>query len=247
MQAISLPARRALITAIIVILLLYGGYAYVAIAVVAVFILSWFFFPVKQPKDFFAGVIPAIDALTDYVRNLIEAIRQPDLLENDLLLPAEHVVIKSFLPSHSTYPEWVYRAGFNPGLRSGFRYFLIQLEHALDVCFSLTYWLSQPNVLADQGELAQLMCASLKINIDLLAGLSRTMQHHADKTLRPTNDVVVDLVSDVVALEGALQRLVPPSIELLDMSAEYVTATALVRDVKDLREVLLLLVAAVPG
>lgn len=244
MRTIALPARRALITALVIIILLYFSYAYAAIVVAVLFLLSWFVFPVKQPRDFCLAVIPTLDSLAGYLRAITQVLSDADEVAYNELKQAESDMFKSLV---SSYPEWVYRSGFNPGLRSGFRYFLIQLEHAADLCCSMTYWLRQFDTLTDKSELLQLLRQATKINIDLLNGLSRTMHHHAEKTLRPVNDVNVDLVSDITALEGALQRLVPPSLELLDMSSEYVYTTALVRDVKDLREVLLALVAAVPG
>lgn len=237
MRFIALPARRTFVAAIVIFLLLYTGYAYAAIAVAILFLLSWLFFPVKQPRDFCAGVIPAIDALAEYLRHLSAGNVSPQI---------ERKIFKSFLATSSPYPEWVYQSGFNPGLRSGFRHFLIQLEYAADLCCSMDYWLSNNETLAGKEALMSALRQSLKINIDLLAGLSRTMHHHADKTPRPVNDTSVDFVSDITALEDVLQRLVPPSLELLDMSPDYVQMTALVRDVKDLREVLLLLANAMP-
>lgn len=237
MRSIALPARRAFIAAIAVFFLLYTGYVYEAAAVALLFVISWFFFPAKQPRDFCAGVIPVIDALTEYLRSL----------STDSALPiSEGEIFNSFLVVSSKYPEWAYQRGFNRGLRSGFRHFLIQLEHAADLCCSIGYWYVSSDVLKQNDELMTAWRQSLKINIVLLAGLSRMMHHHAEKSLRPVNDVTVDFVSDIVVLEEVLQRLVPSSIELLDMSQTYLQMTALVRDMKDLREVLLLLTNAVP-
>lgn len=239
-----LPARRAFVTAAIILFLLYYGYAYFAIAAAVLFLISWWLFPVKQAQDFFISVVPAIDSLAAYLRQVNQKLKAPHQIRESLQL-AEYAVFKVFFDA-SVYPEWVYRSGFNRSLRSGFRYFLIQLEHAADLCNSIGFWLSQYPALNDKTELLDLLRQSLKVNIDLLAGLSRTMHHHAEKTLRPVNDANVDFVSDMIALEGAMQRLVPASIELLDMSEDYIYTTAVVRAMKDLREALLALVAAVP-
>jgi hypothetical protein len=235
LRFLTLPARRAFIAVVLIGLSLISGYAYVAIAIAVIFLLSWFFFPVKQPQDFFAGVIPAVDALTEYMRHLSAGNVTPQ---------SESRLLQTF--ATKPYPNWVYRSGFNPGLRSGFRHFLIQLEHASDLCCSAGYWFSMDESVADKAEFMHAMRDSLKINGELLAGLSRTMHHHAEKTLRPVNDTNVDFVSDINALEDVLKTLVPPSLELLDMSQEYVQMTSIVRNVKDLREVLLLLVNGVP-
>lgn len=234
MRSIALPARRAFIAAIIIIFLLYAGFAYEAIAVVIIFLISWFLYPAKQPKDFFSGAISALDGLADYLRHVSAG---------NVTAHAEEALFKSFSGS---YPNWVSHSGFNPGLRSGYRHFLIQLERVADLCCSMGYWFAIDEALVESESLMPALRNSLKINIDLLSGLSRTMQHHAEKTLRPVNDTNVDFVSDITALEDVLKSLVPPSLELLDMSQEYVQMTAIVRDVKDLREVLLLLVNAVP-
>jgi len=238
------PARRTLIAVIGIILLLIYGYAYAAIAVVVVFFVSWLFFPSKQPQDFCAGVIPAIEVLSDYQQTLIDKFNEPERIATDELQQVEKEILNSIYSSKSHYPTWVYHSGFSPGLRSGFRYFLIHLEHAADICCSINYWLLHYDEIEIKGELANFLSESIKINIELLSGLARTMHHYAEKTLRPANDMNADLVSDITALEGALQRVVPGSLELLDMSDEYIFLTAVVRDVKDFREVLLSLIAA---
>ena len=56
------------------------------------------------------------------------------------LLTAKKTKIEAVLAAkQSLYPEWVYEVGFNPGLRSGFRFFLVNLERVIEIFFSMNY------------------------------------------------------------------------------------------------------------
>lgn len=245
MRSISFPGRRVLITVIAVFFLILFHLYYAAICALAVFFLSLYLYPIKTIRDFCLGVLPAIDALSSYMQSIIDVVTQ-EQTSPEYLLEEQKNVIKLLVSSSSPYPEWVYHIGFNPGLRSSLRYFLIQLERVSDTCFSMSYWLIRQNAIIKDGELPPLIANAMTNNIGLLNNISRYLYHQTDQTLQPLIDTNVNYVNDITALEDVLRRETPGSLELLDMSEGYVYLTALVRDIKDLRGILLQLVTSLP-
>ena len=57
----------------------------------------------------------------------------------------------------------------------------------------------------------------------------------------------IDYTSDIVELEKRLNNIVPANMELLDISADNLYLTAIVRDIKDLRGILLQLINSLPS
>ncbi len=139
-----------------------------------------------------------------------------------------------------TYPEWVYEVGFNPGLRSGYRFFLINLERIIEVFFSMDYLLSQHINIVLLENMSDHLALAMQKNQELLGIL---IEYFENKKIKNTQS---DFTSDVAELEKALHRIVPDNLELLDTSPNYILLTALVRDFRDLRGLLLQLVMSLP-
>lgn len=178
--------------------------------------------PLRVESEFRAGLLPVLKALSDYSDALAEHIFQRQ--QN---LPRFPFV---------AFPEWVYEAGFNPGLRSGFRFFLIHLERVADIFCSLTYLFSQP---VEQDLLQKIegdMLDAMQKNRELLTILTEYFAHNQIK------NTDADFTSDIAQLEKTLQSVLPESLEFLEISPQYITLTACVRDIKDMRELLLQLV-----
>ena len=55
-----------------------------------------------------------------------------------------------------------------------------------------------------------------------------------------------NFTSDITSIQNSLQSVLPASMELLDVSPDYVNITALARDVVDIRELLLQMIAGLP-
>jgi hypothetical protein len=176
-------------------------------------------FSVNLPAAFRAGIIPLLKVLVASSHNL-NAISVANLLQ----------------ALQDQYPEWVYSRGFNRGLRASWRFFLIRLERIVELFLSMAYLATRqidPILLQDlNGRITD----SMQKNQELLEILLSYFEKDESKTTHS------NYTDDIKELEQALQRLLPPNLELLDISPDYVTLTALVRNLKDLRTLLLQLV-----
>lgn len=200
---------------------------------------------VRFDKEFRQGLVPLLDALIPYSKALMHSFLHPDANQKELF--EKKMQVEQNLQSQGgQYPEWVYELGFNPGLRSGFRFFLITIERIVELFFSMNYLISrhaesltspQPDVKA----LADAITTAMKKNQELLLILANYL---ARNVIEKTHS---DFTSDIVELENALRRIVPNKLELLDISPDNITLTAFVRDIKDMRGLLLQLVMALPA
>lgn len=194
-------------------------------------------FPVRTDVEFSQGVIPILQALATYTQTLaanVTSVHQAQLNQQksqvEIILQAQQ----------ETYPEWVYEVGFNPGLRAGFRYFLVHIERIMEILFSLHYLILQPFDRTTTQALLMQLATTMEKNQELLVILLEYFQY---KKITP---FTTDFTSDIAQLERALQAIVPDNLEFMDISEHSLTLAALVRDSKDLRELLLQLVTALP-
>ncbi len=189
------------------------------------------FSPLQFDREFSQGLLPLLQAMMDYCKAWS--------LSHDHHFLDEKIAA-ALQAEDNHYPEWVYEVGFNPGLRSGSRFFLINIERVSEIFFSLQGLYSQKEVAKKSRPLAAAMTTCMESNGYLLKNLH---DYFFDKKV---DDSGVNFTSDIVALEQALQNVVPNDLELLDVAPDYVALTAMVRDMKDLRRILLQLVTALP-
>jgi hypothetical protein len=129
---------------------------------------------------------------------------------------------------------WVFEVGFNPGLRQGFRYFLLQIERLFEILCAMEALFYQGVRESMPAELAECVRMSLSHHQDLLNSLQYFFQ--TNKMLETSSRF-----SDMEELENALRSVVPAQLEILDISPHYVSLAEVVRLIKDMRETLLAL------
>lgn len=200
-------------------------------------ICRYVFLPTNLYQEFKVGFLPVLNALIDYSRTISTVVNDGQL-EHTQLHRAK-IQLENALQERNGYPEWVYEFGFNPGLRSGYRYFLINLERVIDLYFAVGY-LFRSELLRDdlQGILTELRSV-LEKNTQLIQII---VEYFSSGEYV---DLGADFVSDMTALENMVRELIPLHLDLLDISPNYLLLTALVRDVKDVRYVLLQLLLTV--
>jgi hypothetical protein len=196
-------------------------------------------FPVNFEREFGQGVIPVLTALASYSDALTQKLLLSTPERITLLGDSKRQVEKALQTQSGMYPEWAYEVGFNPGLRSGFRFFLVNLERLSDILFSMEYLSFKGEINTFSG-LANEISKSMKHNQELILALT----HYFDE--QESLDSVSDFTSDIEELQAALHRLVTVNIEYLDLSPEAILLVEVVRDIKDMRQLLLQLVAALP-
>lgn len=194
--------------------------------------------PVMPYWEFRMGLGPILDALIKYSREL-EKFMLDRTLENPLekrLLKIESVLCAR----RNEYPEWVFETGFNRNLRSSFRYVLVQLERVTDAFFSLDYHARQKMDEELFAEISPQLAVVLNKNVALL---NIIREFFAGEAITQTNE---NFTHDITEVQQSLRNSLPGSVELLDLSQDYVNMTALARDVIDIRELLLQILTGLP-
>ena len=195
---------------------------------------------VRLDKEFKQGLIPVLQSLLQFSRRVTDYFLRH---ENDAtkILKVKLELETSLEVEYGLYPEWVYEIGFNPGLRSGFRFYLVSIERMVELFLSMDY-LAARGVEADLIiKMADFIDAAMQKNAELISILIEYFEKNKLK------DVTADFTSDIAELEKAAQRFIPGHLELLDISQDYITLTAFIRNIKDLRRLLLQLVMALPN
>ncbi len=191
--------------------------------------------PPSVVDEFRAGVVPILSALTAMSQTLVScyAVDQATMNINGARCNVEKVL------EQRAYPTWAYEIGFNPGLRAGFRFFLVHLERLIEGMFALSDLVQQPIHLKDEA-LRVAIHESLQCNHELFV----LLEHYFAENTYPV--LTHDLTTDIATLENCLQQVVPPQLALLDVSPDYVILTALVRQIKDNRQRLIQLIDTLP-
>jgi len=195
-------------------------------------LLGYFIFAVNLYQEFTRALIPILNSLYQYAESLAGGVANEKLRAN---------VIQALQQQYTRYPEWVFVPGFSPGLRGGFRFFLIKLEKLIEVNFVISLFFDKPISSDCFEKIRNSLEKVLKRNADLLRILLSSLRgEKPDQTQ-------ADYISDLAELEEILNNLIPADIELLDISPDYVILTSLVRDVRDARQLLLDLLEALPS
>lgn len=203
-------------------------------------ICTLYVFPVRLDVEFSEGIIPVLQSLHEYSQALTESLLDAD---SDLKNVVEkRINLENSLQAHrGIYPGWVYEVGFNRGLRSGFRFFLVNVERITEIYFSMDALISRKMDLSLLNSLYRDLENAMQKNQELITILTEYFHHNK------ITGSESDFTTDIKELEKALHRVVPDNIEALDVSPGYLLITAFVREMRDLRGLLLQLVMALPA
>jgi hypothetical protein len=190
---------------------------------------------VNQEKIFSEGLSGLLSALETYAKSMRVYPGMQTISQNQ----ADKIKVERALVAK--YPEWVFEIGFNPSLRSGFRFMLVNIDHSIEALFSLASHFADPLNPQLTEQLSGVLNQTLQHNAELFAILDK---YFKEKVLPPN---IPDFTSDIKSLEEEVKQRIPPGLELLDISPDYINLAAIVRDIKDLRQTLLQLIAALPA
>jgi len=198
---------------------------------------SYVIFPVKLYSEFKLSLLPILHALIEYAK----AQRSYFNVKSNDLTKQKYDLQILFVASGNNYPDWIYEPGFNPALRSGFRYFLIKIERVIELFYSIDLCLHDEKLKSIISILEKEIDVVIEKNQELLTII---YNYFSNKIM----DIgASDYVSDMVDLEKKLQKHIPLQIEVLDISPEYICLTSLVKNLKNTREVLIDMLAALPN
>lgn len=184
-------------------------------------------FPDKADLEFSERVLPLMKALSHYLAELGQAfLEQP----KSTLAPKQRQAVETLWANRDEYfPVWVFEPGFNPLLRPGHSYVVIHLGQITEILFALNH-LARHRF---KDELFQRLMPGLKDcfrHSEELFTPIQTVLQGKKLILKPS-----DYVEDLAALEKDFRSQVELSLELLDLSRDYVYLAALLRTLKDLR------------
>src|SRR5262249_47033043 len=120
------------------------------------------------------------------------------------------------------------------------RYFLIHLEKVTELFFSMQYLAFKQIDPLLLNNLKEPMGLVVSKNQELLEYLILYFEN------KKYTESTSDFTRDMTDLESALQRILPGHFELMELSPDYIRLTTLVKDLKDIRELLLQLVMTIP-
>lgn len=200
-----------------------------------------FIFPVRAANEFCLGVLPILSSIKSYSIAFREAYLDksvPHDLPEKLKIGIE---LTSYV-QHGMYPEWVYEFGFNPGLRAGFRFFLVNIEALMESMMALDYWGRHEVLDGGSATLIEAMNTVMQNNEALLQVL---IQRFSEGTL--PDKAETDYMSDVAKLEETLKEVVPTRLDILEAMPSKAEISGMVQDVVDIRKILLQLVKGLPA
>lgn len=201
-------------------------------------ICTLYILPVRLDVEFSEGIVPVLHCLNEYSLALNESLLDSD--SNDVV--EKRIKLENILQAHGgIYPGWVYEVGFNRGLRSGYRFFLVNVERISEIYFSMDFLISRKIDSSLISNLYSDIENAMQKNQELISMLIEYFNHNK------MTGSESDFTTDIKALEKALHRVVPDNIEALDVSPGYLMITAFVREMRDLRGLLLQLVMALPA
>src|SRR3990167_1288937 len=204
---------------------------------VTIGIWSQFIWPINLAKEFRADILPILQAMIHYLEAMITDFSHDTHAKN---IFEKKVTLEKLLTKRKIYPEWIFSSGFNPGLRAGFRFFLIRLDQVIELLLILNYQLHRQRKHDIDPPVLDFIIKSLHINVEILLMLVKYFKHNQ------INNTQSDYASDIAALEKSFWQMLPGNLELLDLAEEFLVLAALIRNVKDTRGCLLKLANALP-
>lgn len=196
--------------------------------------------PARLDLEFSEGIIPLLNAIRGYFQVLSKQVMTNEV-NQETLSNAKLNISALFERQEGMYPEWVYDVGFNRGLRSGFRFFLIHLEKVTEIIISINFILKRgldPSLLQS---IAEPLATFMKKNDELFEILITYFQE------RRLSEIHSNFTSDMDELEEAVKKIIPRNVEALEVAPHYLHLAEWMRDMRDLRGVLLQLAMALPA
>lgn len=196
--------------------------------------------PVDMGKLFQRGLKPVLKSSLDLMSSVTMRLNHYRLKDRKIQ-QLELVLEQDLSMSVEGYPEWVYEAGFNPGLRAGFRYFLLKTERVLELLMAFNCIIDRINFHRPPDEVITLFNQSMQINEKLLNYVLSYI-HNGELLF----DASIDYRQDITLLEREVKSDLPTTnIALIDQDDYSLALIALIYIVKDIRKTLLQLAVTI--
>ncbi len=182
-----------------------------------------------QPDlEFPKRMVPLLQDLSEYLGALTALL----LGEENAAQLAQHkrdALEKRWAHKDQAFPLWVFEPGFNPALKPGQYYFAVHVGQVTEILFALNHYARHPFPQDLLNQFNFTLRDSTRRSQELLSHLTLLLE---GRTPRFTE---TDFISDLPALDEAFQSKIQLSLELLDLSRDYIYMAAFIRYLKDLR------------
>jgi|GEM_PF-3239642 len=200
---------------------------------VGTILLIW---PDKPAVEFPKRVIPLLQACSDYMQALMSLVLREDQAETETQLTRQ-ALEQRWANKEDYFPVWVYEAGFNPALKAGQYYFVVHLGQITEILFAMHHFARYEFPQDLLNPFVQSLYDCTQHSQELMTNIMSLLE---GKKLAFSK---TDFIGDIHSLEEHFRSAVPLSLELLDISRDYVYLAAFIRYLKDLRLQLLQLAA----
>lgn len=132
---------------------------------------------------------------------------------------------------------WIFALGLSPGLRAGFRYYTLQIERAIELLYGIQKIAHEIKQDEEMTQCFDLLMSNNKTLLSLLRAFFKTGSLFSDTE---------DWLQDIVLFEKLIEQTLPAHAATLHFHARDLTMIELLRYCKDLRQVFLQLLMALP-
>ena len=194
-------------------------------------------FPDKPDLEFQKRVQPVLKDFSHYLASLVSLLLQE--AEAAKYAQSKRAAVELIWANKDDYfPVWVFEAGFNPALKAGQYYFVVHLGQISEILFAMHHFARHPFERALLQDFVVPLNVAVAGTQDLLENVLVLL---SGKKLTRSNPNFID---DILALEEQFRSTFHLSLEMLDLSRDYIYLAAFIRYLKDLRLQLLQLAAA---
>jgi len=188
--------------------------------------------PARAEVEFRKTIIPVLNAYADYFAAILGLLLQKE--STTVVAEQEKIKVEKQLQATAAFfPIWVYEPGLSIAFRQGHRHFLIMIERVGQILFSLHHIARHSFDPLLLQELEQPLIAYLYQAEKILIALTVVLN------LGKLSTGVSDLSEEMIQLNGAFNNAVPLTLELIDMSEDYILCAALIADLNDMRMTLI--------
>lgn len=186
------------------------------------------FFPDRADLEFPKRLAPLLCDLSDYLGALVDVLlRQPEAEAK--LTEKRNAIERIWANKDEAFPVWVFEAGFNPALKPGQYFFVVHVGRVTEILFSMHYFASH----AFPADLLQEFATVIRDSAERSQELMMNLVVLLEGQKLPLSET--DFMTDLPALDEQFQSKIKLSLELLDISRDYVNLAAFIRYLKDLR------------
>ena len=191
-------------------------------------------FPRRVDVKFRMEISPIFKLYSDYLVAIVNFLFR----EQDAGRIADEQKIKLKQKLQVCFPFWVYESGLSVAWRRGHRHFLLMFERVTQILFSL-HQAARHSIDKDMLKLFYVPVMNYVEQVQFIfTALNEVL------SLKQITEGISDLAEEMHAIEKTYQTVIPVSLELIDLSENYIQLMQIVQDLRDLRFALLQLAVA---